>query len=66
MALEVQGSLGGQGHFVTGHLGDNMASVTWATKVSTKWVDQIDQLPGIFEEINIFVVWLGRFALFAK
>ena len=34
----------GQGHFVTSHLGDNMASVTWATKVSTKWVDQIDQL----------------------
>ena len=32
----------GQGHFVTSHLGDNMASVTWATKVSTKWVDQIE------------------------
>ena len=58
--------LTGQGHFVTSHLGDNMASVTWATKVSTKWVDQIDQLLGIFEEINIFVVWLGRFAPFAK
>ena len=41
---------GGQGHFVTSYLGDNMASVTWATKVSTKWVDQIDQLTDIFEE----------------
>ena len=38
----------GQGHFVTSHLGENMASVTWATKVSTKWVDQIDQLTDIF------------------
>ena len=56
----------GQGHFVTSHLGDNMASVTWATKVSTKWVDQIDQLTDIFEEVSIFVVWLGRFAPFAK
>ena len=28
---------------VTSHLGNNMASVTWATKVSTKWFDQIDQ-----------------------
>ena len=26
----------GQGRFVTSNLGDNMASVTWATKVSTK------------------------------
>ena len=57
---------GGQGHFVTSHLGDNMASVTWATKVSTKWVDQIDPLTDIFEEVSIFVVWLGRFAPFAK
>ena len=24
-----------------GHMGDNMASVTWATAVSTKWVDQM-------------------------
>ena len=56
----------GQGHFVTSHSGDNMASVTWATKVSTKWVDQIDQLTDIFEEVSIFVVWLGRFAPFAK
>ena len=56
----------GQGHFVTSHLGNNMASVTWATKVSTKWVDQIDQLIDIFEEVSIFVVWLGRFAPFAK
>ena len=56
----------GQGHFVTIHLGDNMASVTWATKVSTKWVDQIDQLTDIFEEVSIFVVRLGRFAPFAK
>ena len=40
-----------------------MASVTWATKVSTKWVDQIDQLPDIFEEVDIFVVWLGRVAV---
>ena len=29
-------------------------------------VDQIDQLTDIFEEISIFVVWLGRFAPFAK
>ena len=56
----------GRGHFVTSHLGDNMASVTWATKVSTKWVDQIDQLTDIFKEVSIFVVWLGRFAPFAK
>ena len=56
----------GQGHFVTSHLGDYMASVTWATKVSTKWVDQIDQLTDIFEEVSKFVVWLGRFAPFAK
>ena len=56
----------GQGHFVTSHLGDNMASVIWATKVSTKWVDQIDQLTDIFKEVNIFLVWLGRFAPFAK
>ena len=56
----------GQGHFVTNHLGDNMASVTWATKVSTKWGDQIDQLTDIFEEVSMFVVWLGRFAPFAK
>ena len=34
----------GQGQFVTSHLGNKMASVTWATKVSTKWVDQIDEL----------------------
>ena len=46
----------GQGHFVTSHLGDNMASATWATKVSTKWVDQIDQLTDIFKEVSIFVV----------
>ena len=26
----------GQGHFVTSHLGNKMASVTWATKMSTK------------------------------
>ena len=56
----------GQGHFVTSHLGDNMASVTWATKVSTKWIDQIDQLPDIFKEVSIFVGWLDRFAPFAK
>ena len=30
------------------------------------WVDQIDQLTVIFEEVSIFVVWLGRFAPFAK
>ena len=58
--------LRGQGLFVTSHLGDNMASVTWATKVSTKWVDQIDQLTDIFKEVNLFVVWLGRFAPFAR
>ena len=56
----------GQGLFVTSHLGEKMASVTWATEVSTKWVDQIDQLTDIFEEVSIFVEWLGRFALFAK
>ena len=56
----------GQGHFVTSHLGDNMASVTWVTKVSTKWVDQIDQLTDITKEVSLFVVWLGRFAPFAK
>ena len=55
----------GQGHFVTSHLGDNMASVAWATKVSTKWVDQIDRIT-IFKEISMFVVWLGRFAPLAK
>ena len=44
----------------------NMASVTRATKVSTKWVDQIDQLIDKFEEVTIFVLWLGRFAPFAK
>ena len=49
----------GQGHFVTSHLGDNLASVTRATKVSTIWVDQFDQLPDIFKEVSIFVVWLG-------
>ena len=58
--------LPGQGHFITGHLGNNMASVTWATKVSTKSVDQIDQLTDIFEKVTIFVEWLGRFAPFAK
>ena len=47
----------GQGHFVTSHLGDNMASVTWAIT---------NQLTDIFEEVSIFVVWLGRFAPFAK
>ena len=46
-----------------GHLGDNMASVTWATKVSTEWVDQLNH---IFEEVSIFDLWLGRFAPFAK
>ena len=46
-----------------GHMGDNMASVT---KVSTKWVDQIDKLTDIFEEVSIFGVWLSRFAPFAK
>ena len=56
----------GPGHFVNSRLGDNMASVTWATKVSTKWVDQIDQLTDIFEEVSNFVAWLGRFAPFAK
>ena len=56
----------GQEHFVTSHLGDNMRSVTWATKVSTKWVDQIDQLTDILKEVIIFVVWLGRFSPFAK
>ena len=56
----------GQGHFVTSHLGDNMASVLWPTKVSIKWVDQIDQSTDIFEEVSIFVVWLGHFAPFAK
>ena len=55
-----------QGNFVTSHLGDNMASVTWATKVSTKCVDQIDQLTNIFKEVSMFVVYLGRFAPFAK
>ena len=38
-------------------MGDNMASVTWETKVSTKWVDQIDQLTDIVKEVSIFVVW---------
>ena len=56
----------GQGHFVTSRLGDIMASVTWVTKVSTKWVDQIDELPDIFEEVSIVVVRLGRFAPFVK
>ena len=59
-------SYSGQGQFVTSHLGDNMASVTWATKVSTKWVDQIDQLTDIFKEVSLFVVWLCRFVLFAN
>ena len=45
----------GQGHLVTSHLGDNMASVTWATKVSTKWVDQIDQLTNLFEGVSILL-----------
>ena len=58
--------IAGQGHFVTSHLGNNMASVTWATKVSTKWVDEGDQLTDIFKEVSLFVVWLGRFAPFAK
>ena len=57
---------GGQKHIVTSHLGDNMGSVTSATKMSTKWFDQIDQLTDIFEDASIFVVWLGRFAPFAK
>ena len=61
-----EGERVGQGHFVTSQLGDNMASISWATKVSTKWVDQIDQLTDIFKEVSIFVVWLGRFAPFAK
>ena len=43
-----------------------MASVTWATKVSTKWANQIDQLTDIFKEVILFVVLLGRFAPFAK
>ena len=34
--------------------------------MSIKWVDQIDQLTDIFEEVSIFVVRLGRFAPFAK
>ena len=59
-------ALVGQDHFVTSFLGDNMASVTWATKVLTKWVDQIDQSSDIFEEVTKFVKWLGRFAPFAK
>ena len=56
----------GQGHLVTSHFSDSMASVTWATKVSTKYVDQIDQIIDIIKEVSIFAVWLGRFALFAK
>ena len=64
MALQIGNATSrtGQGHFVTCHLGDKMASVTWATKVSTKWVDQIDQLTDIIEEVSIFVVWLGPLA----
>ena len=61
MALQI-----GQRHFVTSHLGDKMASVTWARKVSTRRADQIDQLTDIFKEVSIFVVWLGRFAPFVK
>ena len=30
--------------------------------MSTKWVDQVNQLTDIFKEVSIFVVWLGRFA----
>ena len=56
----------GQRHFVTSHFGDNMASVTWATKVSTEWPDQIDQLTDIFKEVSLFVEWLSRLAPFAK
>ena len=55
-----------QGHFVTSHLGDNMVSVTWATKMSTKWVDLFDELTDIVKEVSLFVLWLGRFAPFAK
>ena len=33
------------------------------TKVSTEWVDQITDK---FKEVSIFVVWLSRFAPFAK
>ena len=49
--------ISGQGNFVTSHFGDNMASVTWATTVSSEWVDQIDELPDIFEEVSIFGVY---------
>ena len=56
----------GQGHFVTSNMGGNMASITWATKVSTKWVDQIDQLTDMFEEVSTFDVWLCHSAPFAK
>ena len=56
----------GQGLFVTSHFGDIMASVTWPAKVSTRRVDQIDQITDKFEENSIFVLWLSRFAPFAK
>ena len=42
----------GRGHFFTSHFGNNLASVTWATKVSTKWVDQIDHLTDIFKGVT--------------
>ena len=48
----------GQGHFVTSHLDDNMASVTWATKVLTEWVDQIDQITDIVEEVRYLLYGL--------
>ena len=48
------GLCSGQGHFVTSHFGDNMASVTWATKVSAKWVDQLFD---IVDEVSLFVVF---------
>ena len=47
-------------------LSANRYNLFGAAKVSTKWVDQIDQLTDIFKEVSICVVWLGRFAPFAK
>ena len=46
-----------------------MLSAKWDLQkghLPTKWVDQKDQFTDIFKEVSLFVVWLGRFAPFAK
>ena len=52
---------GGSGTFCHQPFGQQFGVGHMGNKVSTKWVDQIDQITDIFKEVSIFVVLLGRF-----